>query len=210
MAGRGLLRGARGGGRNVFTVRKRAPPGGDPGNVRGAGRPVPRAGTWPRRVARGAGNAGQLASQRGEAGQGPSISYMEGPCLILAGRNVFAGAATARRRPPGCATAMTRGHDREREVFGRRRIPVAGGAGVSGSARECGSAGWIVTGRGARADRGRQPCRVRMSMTGRRAVDTRAACAVSGGGHRCLVARSHPRRRVLASGVWACHEAPVR
>ena len=110
MAGRGLLRGARGGSRNVFTVRKRAPPGGDPGNVGGAGRPVPRAGAWPRRAARGAGKAGQLASQRGEAGQGPSISYVEGPCLILAGRAVFAGTATARRRPPGCATAMVRSH----------------------------------------------------------------------------------------------------
>ena len=88
--------------------------GGDPGNVGGAGRPVPRAGTWPRRAARGVGKAGQLASQRGEAGQGPSISYMEGPCLILAGRNVFAGTAAARRQPPECATAMARGHDQVR------------------------------------------------------------------------------------------------
>jgi hypothetical protein len=31
---------------------------------------------------RGVGKTGQLVSQRGEAGQGPSISYMEGPCLI--------------------------------------------------------------------------------------------------------------------------------
>ena len=97
MAGRGLLRGAREGSRNVFTVRKRAPPGGDPGNVRGAGRPVRRAGTWPRRAARRAGKAEQLVSQRGEAGQGPSISYMEGPCLILVDRNVFASTAAARR-----------------------------------------------------------------------------------------------------------------
>ena len=57
--------------------------GGDPGNVGGAGRPAPRAGTWPRRAARGAGKARQLASRRGEARHGPSISYMEGPCLIL-------------------------------------------------------------------------------------------------------------------------------
>ena len=82
MDGRGLLRAARLGGTNVFTVRKRAPPGGSPGNVGGAGRPVPRAGTWPRRAARGVGKAGQLVSQRGEAEQGPSISYMEGPCPI--------------------------------------------------------------------------------------------------------------------------------
>jgi hypothetical protein len=65
-----------------------------------------------RRVAPG--KAGQLASQRGEAGQGPSISYVEGPCLILAGRAVFAGTATASRRPPGCATAMVRSHHRVR------------------------------------------------------------------------------------------------
>jgi hypothetical protein len=31
----------------------------------------------------GAGQAGRLARRCGEAGQGPSISYMEGPCLIL-------------------------------------------------------------------------------------------------------------------------------
>jgi len=58
----------------------------------------PRAGIWPRRAARGAGQARQLASGRGEAGQGPSISYMEGPCLILPGRNVFARAGTRQRR----------------------------------------------------------------------------------------------------------------
>ena len=46
----------------------------------------PRAGTWPRRAARGAAKTRQLASRRGEAGQGPSISYMEGPCLILPGQ----------------------------------------------------------------------------------------------------------------------------
>jgi len=34
----------------------------------------------PVRAARGVGKAGQLASRCGEAGQGPSISYMEGPC----------------------------------------------------------------------------------------------------------------------------------
>ena len=118
MAGSGLLRGARRSSRNVLTVRKRAPPGGDPGNAGGAGRPVPRTGTWPRRAARGAGKAGQLASRCGEAGQGPSISYMEGPCLILPGRNAIpstsTGAGTPRRRPPECATAMIRGHDRGR------------------------------------------------------------------------------------------------
>ena len=51
------------------------------------------------------GKTGQLASRCGEAGHGPSISYMEGPCLILPGRNAIpstsTGAGTARRRPPG-------------------------------------------------------------------------------------------------------------
>ena len=44
--------------------------------------------------ARRAAKTRQLASRRGEAGQGPSISYMEGPCLILPGGNVFARAGT--------------------------------------------------------------------------------------------------------------------
>ena len=35
----------------------------------------------------------------GEAGQGPSISYMEGPCLILPGRNALPTSA-APRQPP--------------------------------------------------------------------------------------------------------------
>ena len=38
-----------------------------------------------RRAARGVGKARQLTSRCGKAGQGPSISYMEGPCLILPG-----------------------------------------------------------------------------------------------------------------------------
>ena len=125
MAGRGLLRGARGGSGNVFTVRKRAPPGhlGRP-RERGRSRETgPSRGYLARRAARGAGQAGQLASQRGEAGQGPSISYMEGPFLILAGRNVFARTAVARRRRPDCGTAVAGGHDRV-----RARSLTAGGA----------------------------------------------------------------------------------
>jgi hypothetical protein len=109
MADRGLLRGARGGSRNVLTVRKRVPPGGDPGNAGGAGRPVPRTGAWPRAGWHaGVGKAGQLASRGGEAGQGPSISYMEGPCLILPGRNGLASTAAARPRPPGGECAALR------------------------------------------------------------------------------------------------------
>ena len=78
----------------MFHRWKRAPPGGDPGNVGGAGRPAPRAGAWPRRAARGVGKARQLTSRCGEAGQGPSISYMEGPCLILPGRNALPATGT--------------------------------------------------------------------------------------------------------------------
>ena len=105
MAGRGLLRGSRRGSRNVLTVRKRASPGVDPGNVGGAGRPVPCTGTWPRRAARCASRAGQLASRCGEAGPGPSISYMEGPRLILPGPDVPAG--TAGNAPPRRSAVMT-------------------------------------------------------------------------------------------------------
>jgi hypothetical protein len=68
---------------------------GDPGTWEEPGdRPLARVpGTGGRRAA----PASQPASWpawRGEAGQGPSISYMEGPCLILPGRNVFARAGT--------------------------------------------------------------------------------------------------------------------
>jgi hypothetical protein len=101
MAGRGLLRGARLCSKNVSPsetgITWGRPPGG-PGNVGGAGRPAPRAGTWPRRAARGVGKARQLTSRCGEAGQGPSISYMEGPCLILPGRDALAWTGTP--QPP--------------------------------------------------------------------------------------------------------------
>ena len=82
MAGSRVLRGACGGSNNAFTAGNGHYPGGDAGNVGGAGRPalarVPGPGGR-----RGVGKAGRLASRRGEAGHGPSISYMEGPCLIL-------------------------------------------------------------------------------------------------------------------------------
>jgi len=41
--------------------------------------------------ARRAAKTRQLASRRGGAGRGPSISYMEGPCLIQPGGNVLPG-----------------------------------------------------------------------------------------------------------------------
>jgi hypothetical protein len=55
----------------------------------------------------------QLASRGGAAGHGPSISYMEGPCLILPGRNVLPGPAP--RRPQKCRD--DRGSSRARARF---------------------------------------------------------------------------------------------
>ena len=94
MAGRGLLRDARGGSRNVFTVGNGHHLGATPGTWEEPGdRYLARVpGPGGRRVA--SAGSGQPASQRGEAGQGPSISYMEGPCLILTGRNISAGTTT--------------------------------------------------------------------------------------------------------------------
>jgi hypothetical protein len=111
MAGRGLLRGARGGSRNVVTVRKRALPGATPGTSEEPGdRPsygylAPAGGAL-------CGKARQLASRCGEAGRGPSISYMEGPYLIVPGRNILAGSLTAPRQPPESAATAVRGYDR--------------------------------------------------------------------------------------------------
>ena len=79
----------------------------------------PRAGTWPRRAARGAAKTRQLASRRGEAGQGPSISYMEGPCLILPGRNVFARAGTP--ATPECQPRRSGVRRQHGRVLGRPR-----------------------------------------------------------------------------------------
>ena len=91
MAGRRALRGARGGSRNAFTVGN----GHHPGRRRERGRSRE---TGPSRgYLAPAGGARRRRSQlagRGEAGHGPSISYMEGPCLILPGRNVIARART--------------------------------------------------------------------------------------------------------------------
>jgi hypothetical protein len=86
-----------------------------PGNVGGAGRPalarVP--GPGGRRAA--SAKTRQLASRCGEAGQGPSISYMEGPCLILPGRNVFARVGNAGNAGnTGMPAAMIWGQDTAR------------------------------------------------------------------------------------------------
>ena len=84
---------------------KRVLPGGDPGNVGGAGRLVPRMGTWPRRAARGVGKAGRLASpvRRGQAG--PLHLIHGGALLILSGWNALAGPV---RRSRACRPAPRR------------------------------------------------------------------------------------------------------
>jgi len=96
----------------------------------------------------------QLASRGGEAGHGPSISYMEGPCLILPGRNVLPGRHPGNR---GDAGPDDRGPCRARTRFpGGRAGPQAVSARAAGPA----------TG----------PCRtagVRARMTGCRAVASR-------------------------------------
>ncbi len=94
MAGRRALRGARGGSRNAFTVGNGYHPGATPGTREEPGdRPLARVpGPGGRRAAPA--KPASWPAGRGEAGQGPSISYMEGPCLILPGRNVIARAGT--------------------------------------------------------------------------------------------------------------------
>ena len=102
--------------------------------------------------ARRAAKTRQLASRRGEAGHGPSISYMEGPCLILPGRNVLSGPAPRhprqarecrpvisglrwRRRSPGSLGVPRR---RGRRDHGERDIRPAAGCAGRLSCRACG------------------------------------------------------------------------
>ena len=80
----------------------------------------------------------QLASRGGAAGHGPSISYMEGPCLILPGRNVLPGPAP--RRPQKCRD--DRGSSRARARFPNgprpgRHQARAGPAGVRARMTGC-------------------------------------------------------------------------
>ena len=98
---------------------------GDAGNVGGAGRPAPRAGTWHRRAARGAGKPASWPTWCGEAGQGPSISYMEGPCLILPAGDVFTRVGNPGNR--GNADRDDMGFDRARARFSGGRAATGGG-----------------------------------------------------------------------------------
>ena len=140
----------------------------------------PRAGTWPRRAARGAAKTRQLASRRGEAGQGPSISYMEGPCLILPGRNVFARAGTP--ATPECQPRRSGVRTQHGRVLGRPR-PGAVSAGAAASATDpCRTVGALARKAGCRVAR-EQPGRIGrpqiLDRTGRRS--RRARCGNDSG-----------------------------
>jgi hypothetical protein len=74
----------------------------------------------------GVGTARRLASRCGKAGQGPCISYMEGPCLIFSGRNVFAGTGAARRSRRN-ASGDDPGHGRVRTGLEWRPKPTVDG-----------------------------------------------------------------------------------
>ena len=87
MNSRGLLRDSPGARRNKFTVGKRAPSGGNPGDAGKAGKPVFAVGAWPWRS--GAQRRGGRATGRSGAAwpdKAPFISYMKGALLHSAGR----------------------------------------------------------------------------------------------------------------------------
>ena len=160
------------------------------------------------------------ASRCGEAGQGSSISYMEGPCLILSGRNAITstGAGTVRRRPPECATAMIRGHDRGRARSlsgcaatesrqGQRQQackPAASATRLVQDQSGCLPQAVVPGQRGRRPVAGRDEGGPQAVSTCRR-LSGKAAAAI---GAR-LRARSHPRR-ILASGVPGVSRKPRR
>jgi hypothetical protein len=87
-------------------------------NVEGAGKPVPCTGIWHRRAARGSSEPGNWPTWGGEAGQGPSISYMEGPFLILqlptGGQLMIRGATDQRVNLQLAAAAAQAGRDQRR------------------------------------------------------------------------------------------------
>jgi hypothetical protein len=92
---------------------KRAPPGGDSGNVRGAGRPAPRAGTWHRRAARSGGQARQLArlTRRGRA---RPLHLIHGGALSVCPAKASLARTDVTWVAPARAPATPRtGHDRQ-------------------------------------------------------------------------------------------------
>ena len=119
----------------------------------------------------------QLASRSGEAGHGPSISYMEGPCLILPGRNVLLGPTP--RRPQKCRddreSSRARARVPERSAPGRQQ-PRAGPAGVRARMTGCRAIASRDASAGQRPGIGRcrggdqllSPGSVSVSRTGRR------------------------------------------
>ncbi len=160
MIDRGALRGVRGGCRNAFTVGNGHHPG-RPGSVGGAGRPAPRAGTWHRRAARGAGKPASWPTWCGEAGQGPSLSNMEGPCLILPAGNVSTRAGTpATAEMPAPMIWGPTEHGRGSRAAAPR--PEAVSAGTAASATDpCRTVGVLTRKTGCRAVASRDASRQR-------------------------------------------------
>ena len=98
---------------------------GKPGNVRRTGQPVLHTGSWHRRPARTVRTAGQPAGLTGRGQkQGPSISYMEGPCGILPDPAASAGPTrrkwriTNMRPPSTTAPSVPAIHTRARMTRG--------------------------------------------------------------------------------------------
>ena len=154
-----------------------------------------RAGTWPRRAARGAARTRQLASRRGEAGQGPSISYMEGPCLILPGSNVFARAGTP--ATPECQPRRSGVRTQHGRVLGRPRPGgSADGSRRAGNrpvqdGRSAGPQGWVPR-------RARSVCPA--GSDGRRSWTGRAGDL---GGRGAVMTRGQARLRVVIGDLAA-------
>jgi len=79
----------------------------------------------------------RLASRGGAAGHGPSISYMEGPCLILPGRNVLPGRHPGGRRNAAMIGGPA-GHGR-----GSRTVRAGPAPGPCGTRRSSSPHDWV-------------------------------------------------------------------
>ena len=131
MAGRRPLRGVRGGSNNAFTVGNGHHLGLAPGTREEPGDRSPRAGTWPRRAARGAGKASQLAGLA-RRGRVRPLHLIHGGALPDSARQerlCQAGTPATAVMP----AATTWGHDRA-----RARSP-GGRAGPERRSRRAGS-----------------------------------------------------------------------
>ncbi len=134
---------------------------GDPGTWEEPGdQPLARVpGTGGRRAARG--KPASWPTWCGEAGQGPSISYMEGPCLILPAGDVFTRAGTP--APAGMPAAMIWGPTEDgRGSRAAAPRPEAVSAGTAASATDpCRTVGVLTRKTGCRAVASRDASRQR-------------------------------------------------